>query len=226
MPDDLTSRLAALSGGNAPAQTGQAGQTDDLTSRLQQVSGTAPVSMTGPKGEQVQVPASQVDSMRAQNYAVNPGPNTKLMITPEGKLTHALPDEVDKFKASGHVLVQPDGTFTVEPLPGEDNTDTMARAAKIGKAVTPDMIAAEKQKLTPARVATTLVAAPVMGAVGTAGVTGIGEGAGAVPVVAPIVKQALTSEPAMKAYTWVGKKVLEGAGLGIGYKILKWTGVL
>lgn len=220
MADDLSARLAAVSGGNAPAPAGQPAQQDDLTARLQQVSGTAPVSMTGPNGEQVQVPQNQVDDMRSKNYAVNSSKDTQLMITPDGKLTNALPDEVDKFKASGHVLVKPDGTFTVDPLPGEDNTDTMARAAKIGKAVTPAMIAAEKAKMTPARIATTLVAAPAIGVGTAAGIAGLGEGIAAAPeaVQAGLRYLGRGALPGMQEQ--LGKQVLIQGAKSLGKKFL------
>lgn len=239
MGDNLTSVFQQLAtqkqGGSqaaAPAANAAPGATgDNLTDVFRQVSGTTPIAMIGPNGEQKQVPISQVDAMRQQKFAIAPQPGVQRMATPDGQLTYALPGEVDKFKASGHVPIQDNGYYQVEPLPGEYGVDTMARAAKIAKNLPPDVIKqgieAEKKTFTAKRIAANLIGGPVVaGVVLPAAIAGGGELAGAGAEAAPVIKQALTSEPAIKAYTWAGKKVLEGAGLGVGYKILKWTGVL
>ena len=97
------------------------------------------VKMTGPKGEKKIAPRSQVDQLRSQQWAVHPD-SGQLMITPDGKRTYALPSETEKFAASGHTLIEPDGNFRVRPLVGEDNVDTMARAVKVVRAMSPEEI--------------------------------------------------------------------------------------
>jgi hypothetical protein len=62
------------------------------------------------------------------------------MITPNGEITYALPEEVNKFHSSGHVVLKDNGYFQIDPLDGETPQDTYARAAKIAKNLPPDVI--------------------------------------------------------------------------------------
>lgn len=95
--------------------------------------------MQGPDGSQNYVAQDRVDAARQANYAVSPdNPNVQKMVTPDGRITYALPDEVQKFQASGHTKIAPDGRFEVQPLPGEESTDTMQRAANVAKALGPE----------------------------------------------------------------------------------------
>jgi hypothetical protein len=99
------------------------------------------VNMQGQDGKTVRVPPSQVADMRKGNYAVQPdNPGAQKMVTPDGKITYALPNEVQQFEASGHTKIAPDGRFEVKPLPGEDSTATMQRAVNVGRALGPQQM--------------------------------------------------------------------------------------
>lgn len=97
--------------------------------------------MTGPDGSPAYVAEDRVGAARQANYAVaQDNPNVQKMVTPDGRLTYALPGEVSQFEASGHTKIAPDGRFEVKPLPGEDNTDTMKRAVNVGRALGPEQM--------------------------------------------------------------------------------------
>ncbi len=66
------------------------------------------------------------------------------------------------------------GNTVIIPKQGESFADTMKRAAAYGRTVTPEQINAEVATM-PGKAATTLAAAPAIGAVGAAGLTGAGE---------------------------------------------------
>jgi len=66
------------------------------------------------------------------------------------------------------------GNTVIVPKEGESFDDTMKRAAAYGRTVTPDQINAE-MRTAPGKVATTLAAAPAVGAAGTAALAGAGE---------------------------------------------------
>jgi hypothetical protein len=66
------------------------------------------------------------------------------------------------------------GNTVIVPREGESFADTMQRAAAYGRTVTPQQINAE-MATAPKKVAQTLVAAPAIGAAGTAALAGAGE---------------------------------------------------
>lgn len=101
--------------------------------------------MIGTKGEVKWIPNDQVDAARnaKEPFQLHPDSGQK-MVTPDGKITYALPEEVDKFKASGHTKIMPDGRFEIQALPGEDQADTYKRAANVAKALGPQQM--EKSK--------------------------------------------------------------------------------
>jgi hypothetical protein len=66
------------------------------------------------------------------------------------------------------------GNAVIVPKPDESFADTMARAAAHGKTVTPDQLNREVKTM-PGKVATTLAAAPVIGAAGAAALAAPGE---------------------------------------------------
>jgi len=66
------------------------------------------------------------------------------------------------------------GNTVIVPKPGESFSDTMARAAQQGRATTQDQINKEVATA-PGKAATVLAAAPLAGAGGAAGLTGMGE---------------------------------------------------
>jgi hypothetical protein len=68
------------------------------------------------------------------------------------------------------------GNTVIVPKEGESFADTMQRAAAYGRTVTPQQINAE-MATAPKKVAQTLVAAPAIGAAGTAALAGAGEAA-------------------------------------------------
>jgi hypothetical protein len=230
----------------APGSTG-----DNITDVFNQVAGKTPINMIGPDGSQVSVPIKNIDEMRSKNFAIAPQPGVQRMATPQGQLTYALPDEVDKFKASGHVPIDDTGNFRVDPLPGEDNTDTMDRAAQIAKNLPPDVmkqaIAAEAKTITAKRLAANLIAGPVVSGIGVpAAMAGTGELAVPIarvfaPRMIPIAAgtgfggaaagETLGPSLASQATTWVGRQLLQhgvkaavgGGTAGLIYKILSWS---
>jgi hypothetical protein len=185
----LAAYAQQLTGSNPSAQQPAAGQDNvqALTNFAHQVNGTSHINMITPEGNQVVVPQNKVDDMRKQNYAVSPdNPGVQRMATSQGQLTYALPDEVEKFKSSGHVPIQDNGYFEVTPLPGEESTDTMARAAAIAKNLPPDVmqkaIDAEKKTFTAKNLFKATVVAPVVVGGGTMlALTGAGAAIDAAP---------------------------------------------
>ena len=142
-------------------QHGNPGLVDADKVQAAQSQGYQPaVKMQSPNGSMGYVAQDKVSAARQNNFSVTAdNPGVQRMATPQGQLTYALPSEVDQFKASGHVPIDDNGSFHVEPLPGEDNTDTMARAATIAKNLPPEVmkkaIDAEKQHNSAGRVAAT-----------------------------------------------------------------------
>lgn len=174
-------------------QNGNAGMVDVDKAQAAAATGKyeSAVKMIGPKGEQGYVAKSKVDSARSNQYAVSPDSGVP-MVTPAGQMTYALPDEVDKFEQSGHTLIKPDGSFQVKPLEGEDNTDTMARAAKVAQTLTPEMkqkaMDAESKTFTTKRIAASLLAGP---AIAATQLSGIGAAAEIPSVAAPVIARSI-----------------------------------
>lgn len=221
---------------------GEIGQVTSDRADAAQAAGFKPaVKMQGPDGNQSYVAQDRVDAARQSNYAVTPdNPGVQRMATPQGKLTYALPGEADAFKASGHVPIADSGNFRVDPLEGEAPTDTMARAAAIAKNLPPDVmkkaIESEGKTMTAKRIATNLVAAPIIGAVGAAGLVGGSEalGAGSAALGETELGQLISSSPRLYAeyllkhsVAPVAGEVLKGAakvaiGTGLSYMGLSW----
>jgi hypothetical protein len=127
-------------------QNGNAGMVDAEKVQAATSSGFKPaVKMVGPDGAAGYVSQDKVDSARQANFAIAPDhPGAQKMVTPDGKITYALPNEVQQFEASGHTLIHPDGRFEVKPLPNtssgimgneEDNTEVMKRASNVSRAL-------------------------------------------------------------------------------------------
>lgn len=94
--------------------------------------------MTGPQGELKWVPESQVPGARQQKYAVTAdNAGAKKLVSPKGEVTYAIPSEVDAFKKSGHTLIEPDGSFYLQNIPGEDPLDEAKRYQRVFSALTP-----------------------------------------------------------------------------------------
>jgi hypothetical protein len=102
------------------------------------------------------VPKSQSDDAISAGWA----PAQK-MISPEGDRKWVPNEHGDDLKGKGWTPVEGDGSFHVTPSEGESFSDTMKRAAKAGKGVTPDQISFQtKQGLKDAPAA--LAAGPAM----------------------------------------------------------------
>jgi hypothetical protein len=145
------------------------------------------VKMVGPDGKQGYVATDKVDAARQNNFMVAPDSGIK-MATPDGKITYALPSEVDKFSASGHTRINPDGSYLVMPLPGEEYQQTISRAKNVMKALgaedqkkaqDAEMVRARKNLTSPNPLRNPLIAGPLAGAGTAAAITGLGEGLGA-----------------------------------------------
>jgi hypothetical protein len=123
-------------------QNGNAGMVDADKVDAATASGFKPaVKMIGPDGSPGYVSQDKLDQARQLNYAVAPDhPGAQKMVTPDGRITYALPNEVQQFEASGHTKIAPDGRFEVKPLPGEDSTQTMQRAVNVGRALGPEQM--------------------------------------------------------------------------------------
>lgn len=79
----------------------------------------------------------------------------------------------DDSRNSGEIINDV-GNRVIVPKVGESFADTMARAAAHGKTVTPDQLNREERTM-PGKAATTLAAAPVIGAAGAAALAAPGE---------------------------------------------------
>lgn len=198
------------------------------------------IKMIGPDGNQGYVAQSKVDAARSSKFAIAPDSGVP-MVTPKGEMTFALPNEVEKFEQSGHTLIKPDGSFEVKPLEGEENTDTMDRAARVAKAMTPEMkqkaIDAETKTFTAKRIAASLVAGPAIAAVQLSGTAGVAAGidAAGTALGSTEVGQLLSSSPRLyaeyllkhpataTAVKEAGKYLIKGTGLALGAKLgFKW----
>jgi hypothetical protein len=199
---------------------GQAGMVDADKVQAATANGFKPaVKMLGPNGDAGYVSEDKVSAARQNNFAVHAdNPGVQRMATPEGQLTYALPSEVNAFKASGHVPIDDSGNFRVDPLEGEDNTDTMARAAKIAKNLPPEVmkqaIAAEQKTHTAKRIAANLVAAPLV--IGAAAPVAL-----AAPGIAADAAAAANATPAAIS---AGRAIGTAAGSPLGQFVIKEGG--
>jgi len=123
------------------------------------------------------VPQSQASDAQGAGWA----PASK-MISPEGDRKWVPNEHGDDLKGKGWTPVEKDGSFHVTPAEGESFEDTMKRAGKAGKGVTPDQISFQtKQGIKDAPLA--LAAGPVIAGAGLAA-------AGFAPEVAAAIKPA------------------------------------
>lgn len=130
------------------------------------------VNMLDPQGVARVVPADGVSDASQAGWT----PASKA-IDPQGTQRWVPIAGLEDAKKSGWTPVNPDGSFTLTPKDGESFEDTMNRAANAGKSVTPELIKKQTQKgIEDAPVVA--AAAPVIGAVGAAGLAVPGEIAG------------------------------------------------
>lgn len=149
------------------------------------------------------VPKSQADEASTSGWA----PASK-MISPDGDRKWVPNEHGDDLKTKGWTPVEKDGSFHVTPTEGESFSDTMKRAAKAGKGVTPDQISYQtKQGIKEAPAA--LAAGPAMaGAMLTAGFA---------PEVAAALKPAATA-----TVKWASEHKLETA---LAYHLARHMGI-
>lgn len=248
-PADQQSMLPMIGPDNKPVNVAA-----DRAQAAQAAGYKPAVKMTGPDGSANYVAQDRVDAARQSNFAVAPDhPGAQKMVTPDGRITYALPNEVQQFEASGHTKIAPDGRFEVRPLPGEDSTATMQRAVNVGRALGPQgmdkAMTAERNWWTSKEgmkdEAAGLVNVAGAGAETMAALTGgsaaaQGVKAGASALGETETMQLIKSSPRLYA-EWVlkhpatkaaavsiGKKLLWHAGIGGGGTILalKWLGKL
>ena len=183
--------------------------------------------LLGPDGQVHSVPNDQLQTALASG-----GKRVSKIYDPQGTLRWVPEDQRDDAIKAGGTIVNADGSFTVTPFPGESFSETMQRAARVGRNVTPDLIRQHTItgiKETPLA----LGAAATAGIAGPATLAGIGEAGAALPGAltqagnaasllwnAPVVQQGLRM---------LGQNALKGAATGLGmggaYTILKKLGL-
>jgi hypothetical protein len=187
--------------------------------------------LLGPDGQVHSVPNEQVQAALAAG-----GKKVSKMYDPQGTLRWISEDQQDDAIKAGGTPVNSDGTYTITPAPGESFSDTMQRAARIGKNVTPDLIRQQTitgMKETPLA----LGAAATAGIAGPATLAGIGAAGAAIPEIPGALTQAgntaslLWNSPVVQqAARMIATKAIGGAATGLGmagtYKILRKIGLL
>src|SRR6267142_762568 len=96
-----------------------AGSQIDFSDLGGKVTGRA-VRVIDKDGNVTNAPETQLPVYRARGMmptADNPG--AQKMITPNGGVTYAMPSEVDRFRASGHVAIDSQG----RPIPSQSESD-------------------------------------------------------------------------------------------------------
>lgn len=174
---------------------------------------------------------------------------TEKMVSPDGQIHFVSPSEVDALQAAGHTLIQPNGNYRVMPMPDESFSEVAQRAMNVAKALGPE---AQQQAIQsegrtniqnlksadPRR--NPLVAAPLIGFTGAAGLTGLGEGGLALfgPSAVPVAggtgfggaAAGTTAGPSLVggALTAAGRYALANPTatastiLGLGYALSRW----
>src|SRR5215472_247491 len=184
--------------------------------------------LLGPDGQVHSVPNDQVQAAIAAG-----GKKVSKMFDPTGTLRWVSDDQREDAIRAGGTLVNADGTYTVIPHEGESFADTMQRAARIGKNVTPELIRQQTitgMKETPLA----LGAAATAGIAGPATLAGIGEAGAAIPGAlnqAGNAASLLWNSPVVQqAARMMASKALGGLATSVGmagaYKILRKIGLL
>ncbi len=122
-------------------------------------------------------PLEQLEQQSAQAQPSTPAASSASNLSPLEQLEQSTQKQAQQAAPSGEVTNDVGNTVIV-PKDGESFADTMKRAAAYGKTVTQDQINKEMASA-PGKVATTLAAAPVIGAGGAASLAAPGEIAGA-----------------------------------------------
>ncbi|HKF56269.1 MAG TPA: hypothetical protein VKJ45_12515 [Blastocatellia bacterium] len=184
--------------------------------------------LLGPDGQVHSVPNDQVQAAIAAG-----GKKVSKMFDPTGTLRWVSDDQREDAIRAGGTLVNADGTYTVTPYEGESFADTMQRAARIGKNVTPDLIRQQTitgMKETPLA----LGAAATAGIAGPATLAGIGEAGAAIPgamTQAGNAASLLWNSPVVQtAARMMATKAIGGAATAVGmagaYKFMRKIGLL
>lgn len=176
------------------------------------------VSMVGPNGETQQVPADNVAQMRQKNFSVTPdNPGVQKMVSPQGQVNYVLPSEAQSFQRAGHTRINPDGSFYLQNIPGEDPLAEQQRYQRVQAALTPQEQSGQNRAAIK-EFATTGAEAGVATGLGVAGATAspavIGASVAAIGKLPGLLKSAWdwTQANPMKAY--VLYKIGEEAGIG------------
>jgi hypothetical protein len=129
--------------------------------------------------------------------------------------------EIDQPQDNSGTVRNDVGNKVIVPKPGESFEDTMQRAAAYGKTVTPTQINAELATA-PTKAAEALVAAPVIGAAGTAALAAPSEAVGAGEKVLQLTESQL--EKFAEAYPHLAKLAGHfgfGAGVTGAYELFR-----
>lgn len=169
------------------------------------------VKMIDPDGNEGWVQKERVNAARQTDHMVHPDFGKK-MVTPDGKVTYALPEEVKQFKASGHTLINPDGSFDLQNIPGEDPLKEVERREKVYKALSPaEAAGARKAEIKDfAKTGVNATIATASGVAGAGALGSVGEmGIAGLSKLAPTAARALGSK-------WLLKVLGVAGGVGSG----------
>lgn len=184
--------------------------------------------MLGPDGQVRSIPNEQVQAALSSG-----GKKVSKMYDPSGMARWVTDDQRQAAIAAGGTPINADGTFTITPAPGESFQDTMQRAARVGKNVTPDLI--RQQTITGLKeTPLALGAAATAGVAGPATLAGIGEAGAAIPGALTQAGNAASlvwnSPVVQQAAKMIASRAIGGAASGLGmygtYKFLKSIGLL
>lgn len=148
-------------------------------------SGT-PVAMLSPDYSQTKmVPPEQMQAAQDAGWA-----QASKMVNPDGEHKWVPNEQADGLKAKGWTPIEADGTFHIQPIEGEEFSDTMKRATNAGKwlANHPDVqkaTFANEQKQMPKDLAMVGASIPVAAAAPIAAGDALGTVGAALPKVIP-----------------------------------------
>lgn len=160
-------------------------------------------------------------------------PAGQKLVSPEGKVVYAQSDEqTAALKAKGHTLVNPDGSFYLQNIPGEDPLEEEKRRQRVYSALTPqEKSGAIKNELREARSAMTDAA--LYTASGVSGASSLGAGLSALGETEALqllksspklYAEYLLKSPAAKTVAKQGVKLLlkQSVNIGLAGKIFGW----
>src|SRR5215831_6397874 len=184
--------------------------------------------LLGPDGQVHEVRNEQVQAAIAAG-----GKKVSKMYDPQGTPRWVTDDQRDDAIKAGGTPINADGSYTVTPFEGESFADTMQRAARIGKNVTPELI--QQQTITGMKeTPLALGAAATAGIAGPATLAGIGEEGAAIPgalTQAGNAASLLWNSPVVQqAAKMLATRAIGGAATAVGmagaYKAMRKIGLL